>query len=155
MPLQRDINSNTLNNSAKSNEDRNQDAAKIVRIRPDAEASTQQALSDFVGVSQVTAGAKGISMNIAIIPPGASAKPHSHYGYETVLYIIKGRVEALYGKGLKQSIVVEAGDFLFVPPNVPHQPHNLSAIEPVYAIVARNDPNEQENVIPYDPTLDN
>ena len=33
---------------------------------------------------------------------------------------------------------------------MPHQPVNLSTSEPARAIVARNDPNEQENVVPYD-----
>ena len=41
------------------------------------------------------------------------------------------------------------GDFLFVPPDVPHQPINLSDTEPAIAIVARNDPNEQEHVVIY------
>ncbi|PSB13788.1 cupin [filamentous cyanobacterium CCP2] len=153
MSFQKDTNSSNFNNSLNSSQDLNGNPKKIIRIRPDAQTLTHQSLSDFVGVSQVTAGATGISMNIAVIPPGASAEPHSHDGYETVIYIVKGRVKALYGQGLQQSVVVESGDFLFVPPNVPHQPHNLSAIEPVYAIVARNTPHEQENVIPYDPTL--
>jgi uncharacterized RmlC-like cupin family protein len=34
---------------------------------------------------------------------------------------------------------------------MPHQAFNLSSSEPARAIVARNDPNEQERVIPYDP----
>jgi uncharacterized RmlC-like cupin family protein len=34
-----------------------------------------------------------------------------------------------------------------IPPNVPHQPVNLSEIEEVIAVVARNDPNEQESVV--------
>ncbi len=34
---------------------------------------------------------------------------------------------------------------------MPHQPGNLSDTEPAYALVARNDPNEQENIVLYDP----
>src|SRR4029079_14700067 len=45
------------------------------------------------------------------------------------------------------SVVNEAGDFIFIPPDVPHQPINLSNTEPAIAIVARNDPDEQEHVI--------
>jgi uncharacterized RmlC-like cupin family protein len=86
------------------------------------------------------------------MPPGGSAKPHFHRDYETAIYLLNGRVETHYGQGLKQSVVNEAGDFIFIPPNVPHQPHNLSETEPVYAIVSRNDPNEQENVVLYDST---
>jgi uncharacterized RmlC-like cupin family protein len=45
--------------------------------------------------------------------------------------------------------VTEAGDFLFVPPGVPHQAVNLSDTEPAVAIIARNDANEHERVVPY------
>ena len=43
------------------------------------------------------------------------------------------------------------GDFIFIPPRVPHQPVNLSETEPAMAVVSRNDANEQENVVLYDP----
>ena len=56
-----------------------------------------------------------------------------------------------YGPGLAHSMINEAGDFLYIPPDVPHQPVNLSSTEPARAIVARNDANEQENVVLYDP----
>ncbi|HEY9642053.1 MAG TPA: cupin domain-containing protein [Coleofasciculaceae cyanobacterium] len=128
--------------------------AEIVTVRPDSETLTRQRLPYFVGISGTTAGAKGISMNLVIIPPGASAEPHFHRDYETAIYLIQGRVETRYGQGLKQSVINEAGDFLFIPPGVPHQPHNLSATEPAQALVARNDPNEQENVVLYHPELD-
>ena len=72
-------------------------------------------------------------------------------GYETGIYVIEGRVETRYGEGLTQSIVSEAGDFLFVPPGVPHEAINLSDTEPARAIVARNDPAEQDKVAPYRP----
>lgn len=122
-------------------------STEVVTIRPDTETLTRQSLPYFVGISETTAGAKGISLNLAIIPPNGAAEPHFHPNYETAIYLIKGRVKTLYGKGLKQSVVIEAGDFIFIPPGVPHQPFNLSATQPVYALVARNDPNEQENVV--------
>ena len=52
---------------------------------------------------------------------------------------------------MKRSVVNEEGDFLFIPPGLPHQPVNLSATETALAIVARNDPGEQESVVKYDP----
>jgi uncharacterized RmlC-like cupin family protein len=128
--------------------------AGISIVRPDATTLTRQQLPYFVGISATTTGATGISMNMAIIPPGGTAEPHSHANYETAIYLIRGRVETRYGRGLKQTKIAEAGDFIFVPPGVPHQPRNLSADEPAYALVARNDPNEQENVVLYNPTLE-
>ncbi|GAB4469291.1 MAG: hypothetical protein OHK0037_27420 [Elainellaceae cyanobacterium] len=127
---------------------------EIITVRPDAETLTRQRLPYFVGISGNTAGTKGISMNLVIIPPGAAAEPHFHRDYETAIYILEGRVETRYGLGLKQSIINETGDFLFIPPGVPHQPHNLSTIEPARALVSRNDPNEQENVVLYDPAAE-
>jgi len=50
-------------------------------------------------------------------------------------------------------VINEPGDFLFIP-SVPYQPYNLSQTEPARALVSRNDPNEQENVVLYDPTGD-
>lgn len=126
-------------------------AQQVVRVRPPTATLTRQKLPSFVGISAATAGAKGLSMNLVVIPPGGAAKPHSHKDFESAVYVLKGRVETRYGPGLKESVVVEAGDFLFIPPNVPHQPINLSSTEAAQAIVTRNDPNEQEHVILYDP----
>jgi uncharacterized RmlC-like cupin family protein len=112
---------------------------------------TKQRLPNYVGISQQNAGSTGLSMNLVIIPAGGAAEPHLHRGYETAIYILKGRVKTLYGEGLQRSIVNEAGDFLFIPADLPHQPINLSDTEAAQAIVARNDPNEQESVEAYDP----
>ena len=82
-----------------------------------------------------------------VIPPDGSAEPHIHKGFESAIYLIQGKVETRYGEGLKKSVVNEAGDFIFIPPDVPHQPVNLSDTEPAIAIVARNDHEEHEHVI--------
>jgi uncharacterized RmlC-like cupin family protein len=119
---------------------------EIVVVRPTATTETKQGLPNFQGISGQNAGAKGISMNKVVIPPGGAAKAHRHKGYETVIYLIKGRVKTLYGDGLKKSVVNEAGDFLYIPADLPHKPINLSDTEPAEAIVARTDPNEQESV---------
>ena len=110
-------------------------------------AESKQDLPIFPGISGKTAGAKGLSLLKVVIPAGGSAKPHSHKGFESAIYLIQGRVETRYGEGRKKSVVNEAGDFIFVPPDLPHQPVNLSDTEPAIAIVARNDPEEQEHVI--------
>ena len=115
---------------------------------------TKQQLPNFVGISGVSAGAKHLSMNLVIIPPGGAAQPHVHRGYETAIYVLQGRVETRYGPGLRKSVMHEAGDFIFIPADVPHQPVNLSDTEPAQALVARNDPNEQESVVVYDPATD-
>jgi uncharacterized RmlC-like cupin family protein len=130
------------------------ETAEIITVRPATETLSRQQLPYFVGISRDTAGATAISMNLIVIPPGGAATPHIHRGYETAIYILEGQVRTLYGPGLRQSIVNTAGDFLFIPADVPHQPVNLSGTQPAKAIVARNDPNEQESVVIYDPASD-
>ena len=119
-------------------------------LRPDREVMTRQRLPYFVGISGQTVGAKGLSMHIVVIPPGAKADPHLHLGYETGIYVLQGRVLTRWGHALEHEVVSEAGDFLFVPPDVPHEAINLSATEAARAVVARNDPAEQDKVRPYE-----
>lgn len=127
--------------------------AEIITVRPAEDRMTKQGLPQFVGISAETAGSRGLSMNLVVIPPGAAAEPHLHRGFESAIYVLEGRVETRYGPGLEKSVVNKAGDFLFIPPNVPHQPRNLSKTEPARAIVSRNDATEQEHVVPYNPSI--
>ena len=71
------------------------------------------------------------------------------HSYESAIYLIQGRVETRYGEGLKKSVVNKAGDFIFIPADVPHKPVNMSETKSAIAIVARNHADEQENVVPY------
>jgi uncharacterized RmlC-like cupin family protein len=124
---------------------------EIVTVRPAVTTGTIQKLPNYVGISEATAGATGLSMNLVVIPPAAKAEPHFHEGFETAIYMLQGRVETRYGENLAKSVVNEAGDFIFIPAGVPHQPVNLSETEPALAIVARNSANEQETVQVYKP----
>jgi uncharacterized RmlC-like cupin family protein len=125
------------------------DERKVQALRPGHEVMTRQRLPYFIGISGNTVGAQGLSMHIVVIPPGARAAPHKHIGYETGIYVLEGRVCTRWGPALEHEIVSEAGDFLFVPPGVPHEAINLSDTEPARAVVARNDPAEQDKVEPY------
>ncbi len=127
---------------------------RVVVVKTPREILTRQEVPAFIGISAETAGARALSMNLVIIPPGGSAEPHFHKGFESALYVLEARVETRFGPGLEQSVITEAGDFLFIPPDVPHQPINLSTTEAARAVVVRNDPNEQEHVILYDPATE-
>jgi uncharacterized RmlC-like cupin family protein len=109
---------------------------QVTALRAGPETATIQGLPYFNGISADSAGARG---------------PHVHQGYETGIYVLEGRVETRYGARLEQVVVSEPGDFLFIPPGVPHEARNLSQTEPARAVVARNDANEREKVLPYDP----
>src|SRR3989449_9590367 len=101
------------------------------------------------GLSAKNVGARKLSMNVATIPPGGVAYAHIHVDFEVMLYILEGRVRHEYGPGLEHSVENTAGDFIFIEPGVPHEVFNVSATEPVVAVVARSDPSEWQNIIPY------
>lgn len=124
-------------------------ALRVQNLRPGAEVMTKQRLPYFVGISGQTVGASGLSMHLVIIPPDGRSEPHLHIGYETGIYVLSGRVRTRWGEALENEVVSEAGDFLFIPPGVPHEAINLSRTEAAQAIVARNDPAEQDKVEPY------
>ena len=123
----------------------------LIRVRPDEVYTTKRNLNYFPGLSEKTAGTKHLSMMLVRIPPGGQAEPHYHDGFEAGIYILEGRVDNRFGDRLQESVISEKGDFLFIPPGVPHQPRNLSDTEPALAIVARNIPSEEEPVVLYNP----
>ena len=101
------------------------------------------------GLSAKNVKATQLSMNVATIPPGGVAAAHIHVGFEVMLYILAGRVRHEYGPALESRVENQAGDFIFIEPGVPHEVFNLSDTEPVVAVVARSDPGEWQNIIPY------
>ena len=122
---------------------------RVMAIRPDQEVMTLQRLPYFVGISGSTVGSQGLSMHLVVIPPGAKADPHIHVGYETGIYVLEGSVLTRWGKNLENETISEPGEFLFIPPGIPHEAVNLSATSPARAVIARNDSAEQDKVVPF------
>jgi len=102
------------------------------------------------GLSGRNVGARQLSMNVATIPPGGVAYAHVHVDFEVILCILEGRVRHAFGPGLKQVLENEAGDFIYIKPDVPHEVFNMSDTEPVVAFVARSSADEWDKIIPYD-----
>ena len=103
-----------------------------------------------LGMSGKNVGAKALSMNVAMIPPGGVAGAHIHVDFEVMLYILEGRVRHEYGERLVHHVEHGPGDFIFIEPGVPHEVYNVSDVEPVIAVVARSSAEEWDKIIPYD-----
>jgi uncharacterized RmlC-like cupin family protein len=107
----------------------------------------KQALTYFAGVSAETTGSQGVCMHLLTIPPGGRGKAHLHEEHETAIYMIQGESAMWYGEKLEEHMIVRAGDFLYIPANVPHLPYNPSKTESCTCVISRTDPNEQESVV--------
>jgi uncharacterized RmlC-like cupin family protein len=102
-----------------------------------------------VEVSQATAGAHNIYMGVFRVPPGSRGRPHYHDNCESALYMISGAIEIRFGDRLEESLRVEAGDLLYVPPRETHTVTNLSDTEPAQYVVARDSPTEDSVEMPW------
>ena len=106
----------------------------------------KQAFTYDAGIYAENSGAQGICMHMVNIPPGGRAKAHMHENHETAIYVINGVTEMWFGENLEEHMVIEAGEFLYIPAGMPHLPYNPSETEMATAVIARTDPNEQESV---------
>jgi uncharacterized RmlC-like cupin family protein len=85
-------------------------------------------------------------MHLVEMPPGASASPHYQDAHETAIFVLEGSGEMRHGPHLEEVMSFEAGDFVYIPAGVPHQPYNPTD-RSLRAVLARTDPNEQESVV--------
>jgi uncharacterized RmlC-like cupin family protein len=118
---------------------------RVVRGRP--EFVGKQGHLCTPAISAETVGARKIHLQIVRIPAGGLAKAHKHEKHETALHIISGESGMWYGDNLEQHLIARAGDFLYIPADMPHQPYNLSDVESCVALIAQTDPNDQESVV--------
>jgi uncharacterized RmlC-like cupin family protein len=98
------------------------------------------------GISARSARADGLCLQLATLPPGARARAHQHDEHESAAYVIDGEMVMWYGERLEHKLVARPGDFIYIPSGVPHLVINGSEAEPAVAVLARTDPNEQEDV---------
>jgi len=105
------------------------------------------------GIFAQSADAEEINLQIATIPP-ADGPMRISTRHETAIHVLAGESGMWFGESLEHHLFARAGDFLYIPANMPHLPYNMSDTESCVAIVARTDPSEQESVTLL-PELDN
>ena len=95
-------------------------------------------MSRAAAITHARTGANKLWAGKMVVQPDAKTGPHHHGELETVLYIVRGRVRMRWGDQLELSGEAEPGDFIYVPPYVPHQEINASPNEICEAVVVRN-----------------
>jgi len=112
---------------------------RVVRAS-DLDSNTPQTpgMTRAAAITEATAGAKKLWAGTVIVDPDAKTGPHHHGELETVLYIVRGRARFRWGDRLEFVAEAGPGDFIFVPPWVPHQEINAAPDQPVEAVVVRS-----------------
>jgi uncharacterized RmlC-like cupin family protein len=71
-------------------------------------------------ISRATAGAQKLWAGTVVVQPNAKTSPHHHGDLETVIYVVRGRARFRWGNRLGFVDEAGPGDFVYVPPYVPH-----------------------------------
>ena len=101
-------------------------------------------MTRFEAVSGKTVGSAKLWMGRTHVAAGASSGDHHHGDTETAIYVVSGRPAFVFADGEAEvRIETEPGDYIFVPPYVPHREENPGAEEAV-VVIARS---SQEGVV--------
>jgi uncharacterized RmlC-like cupin family protein len=112
---------------------------RIVRAgQLDTNTPQTAGMARAAAITHASAGAQKLWAGTVVVEPDAKTGAHHHGELETVLYIVKGRARFRWGANLEFVDEAGPGDFIFVPPFVPHQEINARPDEPVEAVVVRS-----------------
>jgi uncharacterized RmlC-like cupin family protein len=89
-------------------------------------------------ISPATCGAGKIWAGTVDIEPDAKTGPHHHGPLESVIYVLKGRARMRWGERLEFTAEAGPGDFIFIPPYVPHQEINANPGETLECVLVRS-----------------
>ena len=95
-------------------------------------------------INAAKVGAQKIWAGTVHIHPDAKTGAHHHGSLESVIYVLKGRARMRWGERLEYMAEAGPGDFIYVPPYVPHQEINASPDEVLECVLVRSD---QEAVV--------
>ncbi len=119
-----------------------------VRVIPGTELDPNTAqtpgMDRKAAINFARVGAQKIWAGTVTIHPNAKTGAHHHGHLESVIYVVKGRARMRWGDKLEFVAEAGPGDFIFVPPYVPHQEINASPDEVLECVLVRSD---NENVV--------
>ena len=95
-------------------------------------------------ITHARVGANKLWAGTVTIQPDAKTGAHHHGALESVIYVIRGRARMRWGDRLEFVAEAGPGDFIYVPPYVPHQEINAAPDEPLECVLVRSD---QEAVV--------
>jgi uncharacterized RmlC-like cupin family protein len=118
---------------------------KIIR-GCDLDPNTPQTpgMTRAAAITYARTGARKLWAGTVVVQPNAKTSAHHHGELESVLYVIQGRARFRWGDHLELVDEAGPGDFIYVPPYVPHQEVNASPDIPVEVVIV---PSGQEPIV--------
>ena len=113
---------------------------KIVRSdQLDMNTPQTPGMTRAAAINHATTGANKLWAGTVDIQPNAKTGAHHHGALESVIYVVNGRARMRWGEQLEFVAEAGPGDFIYVPPFVPHQEINANTDEPLSCVLVRSD----------------
>ena len=115
------------------------DGVKIIsEDQLDDNTPQTKGMKRYAAVAKKNVGAEKIWAGKVNIEPGAKTGAHHHGELESVIYVLSGKAKMRWGEKLEFEKYAYPGDFIFVPPFVPHQEINALSNEPLNCVLFRS-----------------
>lgn len=110
----------------------------------DGNTAQTPGMSRAAAITRARTGAEKLWAGTVTIHPDAKTGAHHHGEVESVIYVVRGKARMRWGDRLEFTAEAGPGDFIHVPPYVPHQEINASTNERLECVLVRSD---QEPVV--------
>ncbi|HUO27961.1 MAG TPA: cupin domain-containing protein [Bryobacteraceae bacterium] len=114
-----------------------------VRVIPrdslDSNTAQTPGMQRAAAINYARVGSQKIWAGTVHIHANAKTGPHHHGALESVIYVVRGRARMRWGDRLEYVAEAGPGDFIYVPPYVPHQEINASSDETLECVLVRSD----------------
>jgi uncharacterized RmlC-like cupin family protein len=114
-------------------------------IRRAAPREGAQRLAYAPGVTAATAAVRALCLTSAELPVGARSACHLHRGIESAGYVVSGTLGFWWGERLEHHAELEAGDFAYIPADIPHAVGNAGSV-PAAMVVAHSSASDQDGI---------
>lgn len=104
----------------------------------DANTPQTPGMNRAAAITRATAGAEKLWAGTVVIHPNAKTGAHHHGPVESVIYVVRGRARMRWGDRLEYCAEAGPGDFIYVPPFVPHQEINADPDSPLECVLVRS-----------------
>lgn len=111
----------------------------IKRDQLDPNTAQTPGMHREAAIDYARVGAQKIWAGTVTIHPNAKTGAHHHGPLESVIFVVRGKARMRWGERLEFVAEADAGDFIYVPPYVPHQEINASSSEPLECVLVRSD----------------
>ena len=116
------------------------DGVRVVRHdQLDSNTAQTPGMDRQAAITFARVGAQKLWAGTVHIHAGAKTGAHHHGALESVIFVVKGQARMRWGDNLEFTAEAGPGDFIYVPPYVPHQEINASATEKLECVLVRSD----------------